>query len=1087
MLRAHGPDLIEPKEIDMISSMSATIRVASLFLAIGAAGQTADRDFFEKSIRPVLVRYCQGCHGPASQQSGLRLDSRAAVLKGGTRGPAITPGNPDTSLLVQAIRHEGLKMPLGGRLKPEEVTAIELWVRTGAPWPNEAVPAPATKSVRERAREYWAFQPVVKPPVPVPARGDWGRTPIDSFILSGLERAGMAPAPHADRATLIRRVTFDLTGLPPKPEEVIAFLNDTSPQAFEKVVDRLLKSPRFGEHWARHWMDLVRYSESHGSQGDFDLPYAWRYRDYLIRAFNQDVPYDQLVREQLAGDLLTAPRLNREEHINESVLGPAHFRMVEYGYVPVDALDDQFKVVDNQIDVISKAFLGLTVSCARCHDHKFDPISQKDFYALYGILASSRPGQRVIDTPEHLSLHRDELAKLRTELRGELGRLWLTAKPDLSAELPAPPPPPVAPDKKPAEAPKPDYGPLRIWRELKDLAPGDAFRAGWQKAAASLRRELDESREFNEKSFRRVWKLSEAADYNTWFRTGNGLPDAPVKPGEFFVLPEGERLINGIYQAGVYPHLISSKHSAILHSPRFRIDSDSISVRALGGNLAWARIVVENYALGNGGIFPSANLNDDTMRWIRFDTKYRRGSWAYIELAPLEDHTRMPGGAPSDGRSYFGVAEVVFHDGAQPPKEEIVASALLLEGPDPESAGQLADRYQAILRGCVEAWISGTLTARQAAFLDFFVRNEFLPNSRKQVPAATMEMVDKYRKLEAEVPVPRRVPGLLVGTSFDQPVFIRGNHMNPGPEVPRRFLEALGAQPCGSPASGRLELANAIASPSNPLTSRVMVNRIWHYLFGRGIVSTVDNFGRNGEKPSNPELLDYLAARFVEEGWSIKKMARLIVTSSVYQLSSAASDDSLRVDSANVLLQHARVRRLPGESIRDSILAVSGELDSTLYGPGTDVYYTGKTEGGGKVGPLDGARRRSVYQRIKRNAQNPFLEVFDVPKPTSTRGQRDSTNVPAQGLAMLNDPFVIDQAGKWAGRMVADGGTSVRDRVERMFLRALGRPPTVAEVAASLDYLARSGVDEMELLSNQKAWQDFAHSIFNFKEFIYVR
>jgi hypothetical protein len=793
----------------------------------------------------------------------------------------------------------------------------------------------------------------------------------------------------------------------------MAFVNDASPDAYKKVVDRLLESARFGEHWARHWMDLVRYSESHGSQGDFDLPYAWRYRDYLIRAFNQDVPYNQLIREHLAGDLLPTPRINRDEHINESMLGTAHLRMVEYGYVPVDALDDQFKVVDNQIDVISKAFQGLTVSCARCHDHKFDPITQKDFYSLYGVLASSRPGQVVIDTPEHIHVNRDELARLRSQLRDELGRLWLDAKPAGEKAM-------ANPHEKPGAT-----------------------------------------------NIRRMWNLEQADDYNTWFRSGNGLPNQPAKAGEFYVLPEGERVVNGIYPAGVYPHLLSTKHSGVLQSPRFKIDSDSISVRALGGNMAWARIVVENYALGNGGIFPATNLNDDTMRWIRFDTKYRRGSYAYIEVATLEDRTRMAANMPTDGRSHFGIAEVVFHDGDQPPKAEAIP-----------------DAGHTVLRQCVEAWIAGTLTTPQAALLDHFVRNELLPNTKKTVPPAVWSLVEKYRALESEIPVPRRAPGVMLGTAFDQPLFVRGNHMNPGPPVPRRYLEVFGSQPCNSPQSGRLELAEAIASPANPLTARVMVNRLWHHLFGRGIVKTVDNFGKNGDKPSHPELLDYLAARFVDEGWSIKSMIRLLVTSNVYQLSSTPSPEALQIDAANVLLQHARRRRLPAESIRDSILAVSGELDTKPYGPGIDVYYIGKTDSGGKVGPLDGARRRSVYQRIKRNAQNPFLEVFDAPKPSSTRGQRDATNVPAQSLAMLNDPFVIDQASKWAARILGDGGTDVRDRVSRMLFRALGRPATAAEISASLDYLARTDV---EVLSSQQVWQDFAHSIFNFKDFLYVR
>ena len=1065
------------------------IHVARLFLplwlAASAWAQTADLDFFEKSIRPVLVQSCQACHAAKIEQAGLRLDSRAALLKGGAHGPAIVPGDPSASLLIKAIRHEGPKMPLGGKLKPAEIEAFETWVRQGARWPNEAVAAVvSTKSIQERAQEYWAFRPVAEVSPPSVNARQWVRTPVDAFILSKLEMAKLTPAPAADPATLLRRVTFDLTGLPPRPEEVDAFVKDSSPEAYAKAVDRLLKSPRFGEHWARHWMDLMRYSESHGSQGDFDLPQAWRYRDYLIRALNKDVPYDQLIREHLAGDLLPNPRINREENINESVIGTAHLRMVEYGYVPVDALDDQFKVVDNQIDVISKAFQGLTVSCARCHDHKFDPITQKDFYALYGILASSRHGQSVIDTPEHIDLNRAELAKLRSQLRGELARVWLEAKPNLSAELPPPAAAPPVGEGKKAEPPRPDYGPLELWRELKDLSPGEAFRAGWDRAAGALRKELDERRVYNAKEFRRAWKL-DGADYPKWFRTGNGLPDQPAKAGEFYVLTDGDRVVNGIYQVGAYPHLLSRKHSGVLQSPRFKIESDSISVRVLGGNLAWARIVVENYAIGAGGIFPSTNLNDDVMRWVRFDTKYRRGSYAYIEMATVEDRTRRPAGV-ADGRSHFGIAEVVFHDGEKPPKEEVVPAALLLDGAAPQSAAELSDRYYAVLHACVEAWSAGTISNSQAAFLDFFVRNDLAPNSMKQIPALAA-IVDKYRQLEAGIPVPRRAPAVTTGTSFDQPLFLRGNHMNPGDPVPRRYLEALGSQPCNGVQSGRLELADAIASPANPLSSRVMANRIWHHLFGRGIVRTVDNFGKNGDKPSHPELLDYLANRFVADGWSIKTMIKLLVTSNVYQLSSQPSAEAGKSDSANVLLQHARTRRLPAESIRDSILAVSGELDTTMYGAGIDVYYTGKTEGGGTVGPLDGARRRSVYQRIKRNAQNPFLEVFDSPKPASTRGQRDSTNVPAQSLTMLNDPFVIDQAAKWASRMLGDGGISVRDRVERMFWRALGRRATADEVAASLDYIVRSGGSETELLSNQQTWQDLAHSIFNFKEFLYLR
>ncbi len=1049
--------------------LSRALAFSSPFLL---AAQPAGLERFETSVRPVLARICQGCHGAKTEHAGLRLDSRAAILRGGAHGPAIVPGDPAASLLVKAIRHEGPKMPPGAKLKPEEIDAIETWIGEGAPWPAESA-APQSKSVVERARDAWAFQPVANPTPPVVANRAWVRTPVDAFILRRLEQAKLAPAEPADRRTLLRRLTFDLTGLPPKPEELESFANDTRPEAYSDAVERLLRSQRFGEHWARHWMDLVRYSESHGSQGDFDLPLAWRYRDYLIRALNSDVPYDQLIREHLAGDLLPRPRIDAKGSVNESILGTAHLRMVEYGYVPVDALDDQVKVVDNQIDVLSKAFQGLTVSCARCHDHKFDPITQKDFYALYGILASTRPGQVTIDARDRIDIHRAELGELRGKIRAELARAWLDAKPDLSRELP---PRQGAAPKKGEE---PSYGPLQLWRDLKDLSV-HTFREAWPRAAGMPRKAAGHG------EIRRVWDLR-GKDYAAWFRHGNGLPDGPSAAGEFFVHPEGPRLINGIYPAGVYSHLISRKHSAVLQSPRFVVESDSISICVLGGNVAWARLVVENYALGAGGIYPAANLTNDTMHWIRFDTAYRKGSHAYIELATFDDRPRAFGGSPAeleqkptDGRSHFGIAEVVFHDGAKPPVENSPPAALLFDGPAPDSPAQLAARYMAVLRECIAAWRDGRLTGAQAEYLDFFVRNGWLPNTLKDVPSVA-PLIERYRRLEAEIPVPLRSPGAMTGTAFDQPLFVRGNHNSPGPAVPRRYLEALGGQRCDAPSSGRLELAHAIANPKNPLTARVMVNRVWGRLFGAGLVATVDNFGKNGERPSHPELLDYLATRFVEQGWSIKSAIRLMVTSNVYQLSSRGPAETA------VLLQHARTRRLPAESLRDSILATSGDLDLSMYGPGIDVYYSGKTEGGGKVGPLDGARRRGVYQRIKRNAQNPFLEAFDSPKPTSTRGQRDATNVPAQSLTLMNDAFVVDQASKWADRIAADGSVSVKDRVERMLYRALGRRPSAEEIASAADYVAQCAAPGSNPMSDRGAWKDLAHSIFNFKEFLYLR
>jgi hypothetical protein len=1122
-------------------------------------------------------------------------------------------------------------------------------------------------------------------------------------------------------------------------------------------------------------MDLVRYCESHGSQGDPELPMAWRYRDYLIRAFNGDVPYDQFVREQIAGDLLSNPRLNPAEGLNESMLGPAHLRMVEFGYIPVDALDDQVKVVDNQIDVVSKAFLGLTVSCARCHDHKFDPISQKDFYALYGVFASSRPGQVVVDDPALRRTNRTELAVLKKEIRAGLGEAWTGAAARLGTELleqaaqnaerervaagiqrlsgeiaevefraraelarqrgavvtnqlPAPlarwsfeedlrdavgtmhgraeggatvrggrlilngtnawvvtAPLPAnlrektlevwvaldgldqkgggaltvqTPDSEhfdsivfgereparwiagsdffrrtqdfggPVETAKPGelthlavvYGPdnsitlyrngapygkgyqqgtlqpfaagsarvvlgkrhlatgvtalageieearlyaraltadevsasfqagassvdpetlaksltpaelekrsalrqeldqlravhtrlvdssntreawnaaladaaknnaspLHPWVKLSGLT-GSAFREGWGELATFWKNELADRREFNRTNFSSGWDLrGEGA--RRWFMAGAAPGDgagAPVPAGEFCVEINGDRVLRGLYPAGVFSHALTRKQSGVFTSPRFKVQSDSISVRALGER-TMARLVVENYAIGGGGLYPAVNLNADELKWLRLDTAYRKGSHAYLEFVTADDSPNS--GSAEGGRAYFGAAEVVVHDGSQPPKELLVPAAVLLAGDAPGSVAELAERYGRSLTAAVQHWREEKLSDEELAFLDYFVRRDLLPASLPRLPQLK-DSVATYRRLEAEIPVPRRAPGMHEAAAFAQPLFVRGQITQPGEVVPRRFLEMFDERPFPTELSGRLELAEKVASPANPLTARVMVNRVWHHLFGRGLVGTVDNFGRLGEKPSHPELLDYLATRFVEHGWSIKETIRFLVTSQAFRQSAVASPDARRIDPGNELLSHARVRRLEAEAIRDAVLVASGQLDLKMYGPGVNVYYVAKTEGGGGKGPLDGDRRRSVYQRIRRNAANPFLEAFDAPKPMSTRGKRDVTNVPAQSLTLLNDPFVIDQSAKWAKALVADG-RGRDERVRAMFVQALGRTATSEDLAGSREFLgeltAEHSIPPDELESSERVWQDFAQSLFCLKEFIYV-
>lgn len=1004
-----------------------------------AYSQSPDQvEFFETQVRPLLARNCHGCHSSKvkSAFAGLRLDTRQGAMKGSDLGPVIVPGKSADSRLLRAIRGELTKlMPPAGKLSDADIQTVAKWIDIGAPWGKDTEASPAaggTFDLAQRKREHWAWQPVKAVTPPVVADSKWPLQPVDNFVMAKLAGRGAKPTAPAARTAWLRRVTFDLTGLPPSIEEVKAFVEDGSPEAHQKVVDRLLESPRFGERWARRWMDLVRYSESHGSEGDPNIPRAFEYRDYLIRAFNADVPYDQFLREQIAGDLLAKPRINVKEQLNESILGVAQYRMVEHGFQPVDPWEDRVKFVDNQVDVFAKTFQGLTVSCARCHDHKFDAISQKDFYALFGILAAGRPTQLAVDAPEKLNRNREALVKLKADIKTAL----------------------VAECLKSAEGVASKFVKDNPWftppENLLDF--GKAFET----AASYWRNEAMARRAFNEKHFKTVWNVGD-----DWVRHGAGAPPQTSLPGEFAIDAEGDRIIGGIYPAGVFSHLLSRKHNAVISSPRFKVDTDSISMR-MAGDGSFAQLIIENYAVPRGGIYnQTATPKEDKMGWVRWDTAFWKGYSAYFEFATKDDVTNKDPAVKTDGGSWFGAQKIVFHSGSDAPKEDSFPMLPFFEGSAPETEVALRKRIETQLIKAITSWRDGKLNEQDAAFLDYAVRRNLLPNSLNAAESVR-PLVNQYRKLEKEIQVARRAPGILEEGGKDQPLLLRGDMKRPGEPVARRYLTALDSPVYDDPKSMRLRLAEEIATPANPFTSRVMVNRIWQSLFRRGIVSTVDNFGKLGDKPVNPELLDWLANRFVEDGWSVKKMIRLLATSQTYRMGASGAEGGLD-------WQHMPVRRLEAEEIRDAMLAISGKLDLKMYGPSVPVYYsheTGKTKGDKPKGPMDGDGRRSVYLEIRRNATNPFLEVFDFPKPSSTRGQRDVTNVPAQALTLMNSPFVIDQSALWAKR---------GDDLEQMFLRAIGRKPTAAERDQCESYLAGTG----------KA--DLAQAIFNMKEFLYVQ
>ena len=1329
---------------------------AAILPASGAIAP-ADLEFFEKQIRPILAENCLECHSGQKPKGGLRLDSRPSWQRGGESGPVIVVGNPEASRLIRAIRHsdQKLQMPPKRKLPEAEIARLVEWIRRGAPDPREA-PAVAIASGfnLEERRKHWAFQPVQNPAPPIVKESRWAGHPVDRFIRARQIEKGMSPAAPADKHTLIRRVSFTITGLPPTPAEVDAFITDNSPDAYLKLVNRLLGSSQFGERWARHWMDLVRYAETHGSEGDPEIPRAWLYRDYLIRAFNADLPYDQLVREHIAGDLLPRPRLNADEQLNESILGTAHLRFVEHGYQPVDSTEDQVNAVENQIDVFGKTFQGLTIACARCHDHKFDAITQRDYYALYGIFASSRPGQVTVDSPERLNRYRDELLRLKASIKAQLAKDWMHAadaipallrtpkniavdplarrvaqivveleqieKParekilrDAGKQIPGPLPPApfarwnfegngrdqfgalnaelkgdakivsgrlvlngTASARTPALTRELRAKTLEVWLVLPTLAqrsggaitvesgngavfdsivfaereknkwiagsdlfrrtrdfdgveetsrpgellhmaavyeadgsialyrngvlygkpyivtPAQTFAAGnthvmfglrhtgsggylraeieearlydrpltaaeiatsnqlgvglvtaadlakqltveqrerhaglqseleklrarlaaeasgdssnWQKEirAAHADRahplhawawlnpqpdtmekgwrgisdywqtELARRQSHNRDSGRTEWDVA-GQSFSNWFASGNGITRAA--PGEFAIEVTGDRVLNGILPAGVYSHLLSQKHSGVLLSPRFKLE-DSVNVRMLGSLGGGVRVIVDNYPLGDNGTYPKHRPTSDQLAWTRFDTTYRKGSWAYIEFSTNDDNThpaRSSASGQNAARSSFGAAQVAF--GAVP-LEEIVPILALLESAPPKDAAALAQQIAATLKNAVAAWRDNRLTEAQRSFLDAFVRKGLLPVTLAELPAVA-PLVAEFRRVEESLPAPRRAPGMMEARGFDQPLMVRGNHAMQTAAVPRRYLEALGSSPCASLQSGRLELSAAITRVDNPLTARVMVNRVWQHLFGRGIVLTVDNFGRLGELPTHPELLDHLATQFVAEGWSIKKLIRTLVMSQTYQLASEPPPRTRELDPTNELLTHARVRRLEAEAIRDSMLAVSGKLDWAQFGP----------PAGGNSVP-----RRSIYLSVRRTSLNPFLEIFDAPKPFTTLGRRDTTNVPAQSLSLLNDPFVIGLSKDWAAKLMSTApNANSPNRVKDMFAAAFARPPSPDELAKSAAFLValarEANLPVEQIATSEGVWQDFAQSLFNLKEFMYVR
>jgi cytochrome c553 len=1085
-----------------------------------AAASTASArgvEFFEKEVRPVLANQCFSCHGPQLQQGGLRLDSREALLKGGKRGPALSGGAFRDSLLLKAVRHEGLQMPPNSKLSEREIQALDTWLAMGAPWgataPGRTAGRGTWPEIVEAGRRWWSLQPVRKPAMPAVRNRAWSSSPIDLLLLSRMEAKGLKPAPPADRASLARRAYLTLVGIPPSPEETAAFLADTDPRAYERLVDRLLASPHYGERWARHWMDVVRYGETHGYEWNYEIRDPWRYRDYLIRAFNADVPYDQLIREQIAGDLLPQPRWNREERFNESRIGTAIFAFGEAGH-------DVFReigldVLDNQLDTVFKAFQATTLSCARCHDHKLDPFSQKDYYAVFGVLASSRQVVHSLDHPEANAQVQSRLRSLKDEIRREVARGWLTEARAAAQYLPA------AQEAVEGRAPAAEgldpallqrwqallkksrsglEDPLMAWEAVRKAAPG-AAAAAWTAEKERGDKEIRDRAEFNRKNFRVLGDFRGQVD-PAWKADGAGLAEGPRRSGAFTVALDGDRAINAVLPAGLYTHLLSDRLNGILLSPDLPKDRPNISLRVVGGKSSFIRTIPDHRQLTDAG----RELRQEQPGWIRVSPS-SRDERTFLELVTHWHNPRYEGGGNSrrrqqqqrdpDAGSFFGVTQVVASSGGENPRDELPQLARLLAAGAPEDRDGAALRYAGWLEAAVRAWSEDRADDADVATLAWALQNGLLGNAAKSSPALE-QAVTAYRTAEKELQPARVVSGLAEAMPIgDAPVYLRGDFRQVGEPAPRRMPEVLRVgrwSTWRAPAStsGRLELAEQIAARNNPLTARVMVNRVWHWLFGAGLVRSTDDFGHMGDPPSHPELLDHLAGSFAAGGWSVKRLIREIMLSQTFRQDSQASPRTAHADPENTLLSHFPARRVEAEVIRDSILAVSGRLDRKLYGPSINPYrFREMPERKLVSGPLDGDGRRSVYTRITLMEGPPFLGAFNLPEAKIAQGRRDVTNVPAQALTLLNDPFVHAQADVWAGKLTGGMDGSVEARLDRMFQAALCRPARPGELlrfaAYVRDLAEQHRVETAGVLQSRTIWKDVAHALFNLKEFIYVR
>ena len=946
-----------PSALDAVAAEHAKL--------VPAAAQ--DSDFFENKVRPILANSCYSCHTEGAA-ANLHVDSREALLKGGDSGPVLVPGDPSKSLMIQAVEQTGhLKMPKGGKLSPAEVETLTTWVKMGAPWSAApaagvaaaAAPVRAGDTLTPKQREFWSFQPLHMPDEPKVAGpgAHWAKTPIDRFVLASLEQQGLAPAAPADRHTLIRRATLDLIGVPPTPEEVDAFEKDKSPDAFAKVVDRLLASPHYGEHWGRHWLDIARYADDDvrgldpKGRGYMPFPGAYAYRDWVIKAINTDIPYDRFVKMQLAGDFLAKDIKDaRSEAFHDDLTATAYIGDGPWIWDQAEPVQGRADERAERVDAVSRGLMGLTVGCARCHNHKYDPISQKDYYSMVGLFASSTFKEYPTVSAPEVDLYRQkfheyvQLQKERDEFLKEENRhladalSYQTAKYMVGAwEVTGKPKLKVV---EAADKDSLDPQVLERWVEYLKAPAKYVYVKDWQAMIAA----------------------------------GNGTEDQAKALGE-------------IFQKVVLKTAAEQRE----------IEKTNEEIRIKAGS-------------------EKRSQYEDTTP-DKFETFDQFCPGCALEVKSLPE------------------AQVQLFD-------DLFVGSYEEAKPKP---GVLSFRGWELKRRLSPQW------------------QEYLKTLDDQI-ADAKKALPPYPFVNGVADLPQPV---------DVRLNVRGNPHSLGDPVPRKFLTVL-SKPDEKPfqqGSGRLEFANTLTA--SPIFARVFVNRVWKWHFGNGIVNTPDDFGIRGDAPSNPALLEYLAADFVKSGMSLKKLQREIMLSAVYQQGDEESPEAHEKDAANRFYSHFSRQRMDAETLRDSVLFVAGDLDmKDAGGPPAELK-------------LD-TTRRTVYLKVSRFHLSQYLEVFDFPNPGFSADQRFSSNVPLQRLYFMNDPFVYDQAGKLADRVFSQPDDAAR--IRQAYLLLYARQPLAKELELGQAFLKNTPEKPGYSVDGEPitAWKQYARILLSSNEFEFI-